>query len=113
MHTDRLRTIAYWLERAVILLALGALVFRATLYGAFPRPVGAAYGSGDIIDYLLGLALFLLSGACAAVGVLLTTRVDASGKAAAYRPVLIGMTTFVVYYLVHPHVPALGPGPTP
>jgi len=113
MHTDRLRTLALWLERAVILLALGALVFRATLYGLFPRPEGAAYGSGDIIDYALGLALFLLSGGCAAVGVLLTTRVDAAGKAASYRPVLIGMTTFVVYYLVHPHVPTLGASPAP
>ena len=113
MHTDRLRTLASWLERTVILLALGALVFRAALYGLFPRPPGAAYGNGDIIDYGLGLLLFLVSGGCAAVGVLLTTRVDARDKAAAYRPVLIGMTTFVVYYLVHPHIPMLGPNPAP
>ena len=62
------------------------------------------FGNGDIIDYVLGLLLFLLAGACATCGVALLARVADADKAAAYRPVLVGMTTFVLYYLVHPHV---------
>ncbi|MEX2482827.1 MAG: hypothetical protein WD928_18375, partial [Gammaproteobacteria bacterium] len=90
-----------------------ALIFRASFYASFPIAPGARYGTGDIIDYILGLVLFAASVACAAVGVVLMTRVDAADKGAAYRPVLVGMTTFVVYYLVHPHVPTLAPATLP
>lgn len=107
MSTVTLQRLARRLEQAVIVLALGALAFRATLYGSLPPDAGARYGTGDIIDYGLGLVLFLLCGACAALGVVLTTRVAADAQARAYRPVLIGMTTFVVYYFVHPYVPTL------
>ena len=46
----------------------------------------------------------MLAGACATCGVALLARVADADKAAAYRPALVGMTTFVLYYLVHPHV---------
>jgi len=113
MQTETLKTLARWLERAVLALALLALAFRATLYASLPRAAGARYGSGDVIDYALGLVLFLLCGLCAALGVLLTTRVTPAEQGRAYRPVLIGMTTFVVYYLVHPYVPTLAPANLP
>ena len=86
MSTATLQRLAHRLEQAVIVLALGALVFRATLYGSLPPAAGARYGTGDIIDYGLGLALFLLCGACAALGVLLTTRVPADARARAIGP---------------------------
>ncbi len=108
MHHHTLAALARWLERTVLALAAGALLFRALLYPRMPRPAGAAWGSGDVIDFALGLAVFVLGGACAACGIALTARVeDETARGAAYRPVLTGMTTFVLYYLVHPYVPAL------
>ena len=30
------------------------------------------------------------------------------GPETAYRPAVVGMTTFVAYYLIHPYIPSLG-----
>jgi hypothetical protein len=98
------------LERTCVTLALVALAFRATLYWRMPAAPGASYGPGDVLDFALGLVLFALCCACAASGVALSLRGaqrDGAAMARAYRPVVIGMTSFVVYYFLHPHVPRL------
>lgn len=109
MTTAALLRLGTLLERLVIGLALGALAFRATLYGALPRAAGAAFGTADVIDFVLALALFALCTAAGVVGVVLTTRAADDGmRARAWRPALVGMTTFVVYYLLHPLVATPG-----
>jgi len=101
------------LERASVTLALAALVFRATLYWRLPPAAGASYGQGDLVDFALGLLLFAVSCACAACGVvssLQAARAEGGERAAmgqAYRPVVVGMTSFVAYYFLHPYVPRL------
>jgi hypothetical protein len=107
MQYRTLCSVAAVLERAVIGLAIAALVYRATLYNLIEKAPGAAWGTGDVIDFALGLLLFLCGGLCAASGVALAAMSDHADKGVAYRPVLIGMTTFVVYYLVHPYIPPL------
>lgn len=101
------------LERASVTLAVAALLFRATVYWRLPPTAGASYGRGDILDFALGLLLFAVCCACAASGVALSLRVaraEGGGRAAmgqAYRPVVVGMTSFVTYYFLHPYVPRL------
>ncbi|MEQ8234133.1 MAG: hypothetical protein RLW61_09240 [Gammaproteobacteria bacterium] len=109
MNDARLGHLAGLLERAVVALALLAIAFRVVVYGRLPRPAGAAWGTGDVIDYALALALFLLALACAGSAVLLSARAgsDATARARAWRPAVIGMTAFVAYYLVHPYLPVL------
>lgn len=109
MNYRRATRIARGLESAVLALGFAALLYRATLYGLIERPPGAAWGRGDVIDFGLGVVLFLLGGVCAGAGILLSTHPDCSDRGVAYRPVLIGMTTFVVYYLLHPYIPVLNP----
>ena len=84
------------LEAAAVSLAIGALLYRATVYWRFTPAPGEPYGVGDIIDFALAMLLFLVCGLCAAAGV-----------AASMRPAVIGITSFVVYYFLHPHVPRL------
>lgn len=95
------------LERATVALALGALAFRATWYWRLPPPPGAAYGRGDIVDFALGAALFVLAGVTAASGLGLALRGPREQMGAAYRPMVVGMTTFTVYYFLNPLVPQL------
>lgn len=95
-----------WLERAVLAVALAALAFRALLYPRLAPSSADAIGTGDLADFALALLLFGLSLACAATGVLMSLR--AGSQPRAYRPVLVGITTFALYLLVHPHIPALG-----
>ncbi|MGE0483586.1 MAG: hypothetical protein AB7Q81_05575 [Gammaproteobacteria bacterium] len=114
MSTARLQRLAALLERSVVALALLALAFRATLYGSLPRAVGAIYGTGDVIDFALAVLLFALCTACAALGVLLALQAgNERERGMSFRPAVVGMTTFVVYYLLHPLVPDLGPPTTP
>lgn len=107
MPLTRIILIARILERAVIALGILALLYRATLYALIDKPVGAAWGTGDVIDFALGMLLFMLGGLCALSGVMWYSQAAMQDKGRAYRPVLIGMTTFVAYYLIHPHVPVL------
>ena len=94
------------LEKGALALAALALIYRASWYWRMPPPAGQTYGMGDIVDFALALALFLVCGACAASGVALGMHTDGH-TGAAYRPAVIGMTTFVAYYLLHPYVPRL------
>lgn len=108
MDTAALARVARALERGVIALAVAALLYRATVYHLIPRPAGAPWGLADVIDFALGVVLFLLGGICAGVGIALSNRArEPAERGAAHRPVVTGMTAFVVYYLVHPYVPAL------
>lgn len=100
----RLSTI---LEFATVALAILALVFRATLYWLIPVAEGEPYGLGDVLDFGLMILLFLVSSVCASFGVLLSIRGDGLEQRLAFRPVLVGICSFVVYYLVHPQVPRL------
>lgn len=113
MSQPALHRAARTLERTVVALAVLALAYRATLYGTLAQPPGGGYGAGEIVDYALGLLLFLLCTACAALGVALSARAGDAERAMSYRPVLVGMTTFVVYYLVHPLVPTVAPASVP
>jgi len=107
MDTTSLNRLAGALERAVVALAILALAFRVLVYGHIPRPPGAAWGSADVIDFALALLLFLLALACTGLAVALSTRAAERERGRAYRPAVIGMTTFVAYYLVHPYLPVL------
>lgn len=89
-------------------LAVAALCFRATLYWLLPPNPGEAYGRGDVVDFALGLLLFFVSCLCAASAVALSMRGDhATDQHLAFRPAVVGITTFVLYYFVHPYVPRL------
>jgi hypothetical protein len=103
--TDRLERIARRLEHAVLAVAGLALLFRLGVYSQLPRAAGASYGTGDVVDFALTLLLFLLATACAACGVAISARSGEGASGKAYRPLLIGITTFVVYYLVAPQLP--------
>ncbi len=101
----RLERVARHLEHAVLAVAASAIVFRIGVYAHLPKAEGAAYGSGDVVDFALTLLLFLLATACAACGVAISLRSGQGATSNAYRPVLIGITTFVVYYLLAPQLP--------
>ena len=96
-----------YLETIAMVLAIGALLFRATIYWKMPIEPGAGYGVGDIIDFVLGFVLFIICGLCAIAGVALSAMQHPEAQQSAYRPILIGITSFVVYYFVHPYVPRL------
>jgi len=96
------------LERSVVAVALIALIYRATAYAIIGKPEGAPYGVADIIDFALGLLVFALGCLCAGAGVMMTVKHKEIGPETAYRPAVVGMTTFVAYYLIHPYIPALG-----
>lgn len=101
------------LERASVTLTVLALLFRATIYWRLPPAAGASYGQGDILDFALGLVLFAVCCACAACGVALSLHagraagVERAAMGVAYRPVVVGMTSFVAYYFLHPYTPRL------
>lgn len=115
MTNASLGRLAGLLERAVVLIALLALAYRVLVYGRVPRASGATWGAGDVIDYALALLLFVLALACAGCGVALSARAvhthdhthDRAARGRAWRPAVVGMTTFVAYYLVHPYLPVL------
>lgn len=95
------------LEWVTVALAVFALLFRATLYWLFPVEPGEPYGLGDILELGLMALLFVTGGVCAGLGVVLSARGDDQARRLAFRPVLIGICSFVIYYFVHPHVPRL------
>ena len=95
------------LEVASVALAIAALLYRATVYWSFAPAPGEPYGLGDIIDFALALLLFLVCGLCAAAGLASSMSGDGSEQHLAFRPAVIGITSFVAYYLLHPHVPRL------
>lgn len=95
------------LEIAVVALAVLALLFRATLYWLIPVAEGEPYGLADVLDFALMVLLFITSSLCAGVGVWLSIRGDELAQRLAFRPVLVGICSFVIYYLIYPHVPRL------
>lgn len=95
------------LERVTVGFACVALVFRATWYWGLPPAPGASYGRGDVIDFALGALLFLLALLTAGSGLTLALSAPRDQVGRAYRPVAVGMTSFVVYYFLSPHLPRL------
>ena len=95
------------LEIAAVLLASLALLFRATLYWLIPVAEGEPYGLGDILEFGLMILLFVVGGLCAGLGVVLSAKGDGVEQRLAFRPVLVGICSFVIYYLVYPYVPRL------
>ncbi|MEM7254010.1 MAG: hypothetical protein AAF493_21535 [Pseudomonadota bacterium] len=95
------------LEIITIVLAVGALIYRATVYWKIPVAPGEPYGLGDLIDFGLGLLVFLIACICAACGVGISMTAPPDIKPQAYRPLFIGMGSFLLYYFLHPHVPRL------
>ncbi len=103
----RLENIARSLEWAVLAVATAGVAFRLAWYGHMPKADGARYGSGDVVEFGLTFVLFALSTACAACGVAMSLRSEGAPNAKAYRPLLIGITTFVAYYFLAPRLPPL------
>lgn len=99
----RLTRVSVGLERAVLWTAALALAFRATLYWRLPAAAPRTVGTGDLLDFALAILLFALSFACAASGVAMSLK--AGSQPRVYRPVLVGITTFTLYFFVHPYVP--------
>ena len=105
----RLERYARRLELVLLAVAGAAVLCRLSGYWQLPKAEGASYSTGDVLDFALTLLLFLLATACAACGVALSLP-GAPGHAdpgRAYRPLLIGITTFVAYYFLAPHLPRL------
>ncbi len=95
------------LEIASVGLAILGLLYRATLYWQIPVASGEPYGLGDVLDLGFMVLLFVVAAGCAATGVWLSASGDAAARRLAFRPVLIGILSFVIYYFVHPAVPRL------
>jgi hypothetical protein len=102
-----IQTFARRLEIGVVVFALAALAYRASIYWLLPPRPGEAYGSGDVIDFVFGLVLFLLSGLCALAAVMMSINSEGSTQVLAFRPAVVGITSFVVYFFLHPYVPRL------
>ena len=103
----RLERVARWLERSVLAVAGIAVLFRLSAYWHLPKAAGASYRTGDVVEFGLTLLLFMLGTACAACGVAMSLRGAGAPTDNAYRPLLIGITTFVGYYLLAPQLPQL------
>ena len=103
----RLERVARLLERTVLGVAGVAVLFRLGLYNRLSKTEGTAYGIGDVVDFGLTLLLFVLATACAACGVAISLRGEHGANGSAYRPLLVGITTFVAYYLLAPRLPQL------
>lgn len=102
-----MKSVSVTLEIVTVALAILALLFRATLYWLIPGEEGEAYRLGDILDFGLMVLLFVAGGVCAGLGVALSMRGDELEQRLAFRPVLVGICSFVIYYFAHPHVPRL------
>ena len=111
MQTAKLRQLAHVLEWLAAGLAGIALLYRMLIYGHLPPPPNMPWGMGDVIDFAFAAAVFLAGLACAGCAVALSARVTDRERGAAWRSAAVGMTAFVVYYLLHPLVPVLSPGP--
>jgi len=107
MNYSSVKRFSRILEFLVIGSALLALVYRATLYWLLPPVAGESFGLGDIVDFGLALELFFLSLLCAASAVVLSLKGQGQAQHLAFRLAVIGITTFVVYYFLHPHMPQL------
>ena len=105
---DRLARAAGVLEYLVLTVAALGLLFRVTVYWRWPEPAAAPYGTADLVDFAWLLALFLLATACAATGVALALTHGKDALTPAYRALVLGITTFVAYYLLLPYLPRLG-----
>jgi hypothetical protein len=103
----RLKKLAASLEIAVLVLAVAALVFRATLYWQLPAADGEPYGTGDVLDLALALVLFVVCSLCAVTGVAISILGDRADKRFAYQAFFIGVLSFVAYDWLYPHVPRL------
>jgi len=107
MEYRAVQRIARVLEILVVVLAVVGLAYRATVYWLLPPAAGEPYGVGDIVDFALGMLIFLAGGLCAAAAVGASVSGDGSEQHLVFRPAVIGITSFVVYYFLHPHVPRL------
>ncbi len=104
---SRIKHLAGLLEKATILLALGALLYRATVYWRLSAGPEQSAGPGEWIDLGLALLLFLVSLACASTGVAISMLGGKSDKPLAYRAFFIGVLSFLGYDLIHPYIPRL------
>lgn len=105
---DRLQRAARVLEYLVLAVAALGMLFHATLFWHWPRPINARFGTADLVDFALLLLLFLAASACAASGVALALARGKDALGPAYRALVLGITTFVAYYLLLPYLPRLG-----
>ena len=93
-------------ERIIIVVTATAVFYRIFVYGIFEKDPQAHYGVGDLIDFGLGMCVFLTSGLC---GVWCFRRM-VEGKIPTtdlWRSAALAMTAFAAYYFVHPVLPII------
>ena len=107
LSTSALTRTAAILEKLIGIIVITGVLFRATVYHRFTQTDGRSYTTGDIVDFALLAALFVSCTLCASCGVALALSRPQPPRAVIYRPVLVGMTCFVVYYFAQPLIPRL------
>jgi hypothetical protein len=107
MTTQMLKQAARYLEAGSVALALAALAYRATLYWQLPSGGTQAPGVRDLVDFGLALLLFFICALCATAGVAINMMGERSDRPRAYRAFFIGVVSFLLYDILHPHVPRL------
>lgn len=104
---ERIKQAVPILEISTLVFAAWSLLYRSTLYWTLPIDQGSRHGLGDTLDLLFALLLFIICFLCAASGVALSLMGGPGEKRLAYRPFLVGVLSFLVYDIVHPHMPKL------
>jgi hypothetical protein len=107
MNIHLIKRTAAHLEVGAVGLALLALAYRATLYWQIAVTEGQAPSTRDLLDFALAMLLFLVCGLCATAGVAINFMGERSDRPLAYRAFFVGVVTFLLYDILHPHVPRL------
>lgn len=107
MNIGLIKRAAAYLEVGSVSLALLALAYRASLYWQIAVTEGQAPSTRDLLDFALALLLFVVCGLCATAGVAINLMGERSDRPRAYRAFFVGVVTFLLYDILHPHVPRL------
>ena len=94
------------IERIVITVTVTAVCYRVFIYGIFEKDPRSHYGVGDMIDFGLGMFVFLTCG----LSGLWCFRTMTEGTAPTtelWRSAVLAMTSFVAYYFAHPILPVI------
>lgn len=103
----RFKALARPLEIAAPVLAILALLYRATLYWTLPGGASGEPGTAQLLDLGLALLLFLVGLLCAGAGVAISLFGGQADKGRAYRAFFLGAGSFMLYEFIYPHVPRL------
>lgn len=104
---DTVKKLSRGLEIAAVGIAVSGLLFHATYYWRLGPEAGEPYGTGDIVDFLFALVLFLVCSLCTVSGVLISAMGQTEDKGQAFRAVLVGILSFLGYEFLHGQMPRL------